>query len=264
MRRRSTRLFLLIPTNLRQEGFAVLTCLKQFVKTTPLANVFIFLKKFVARPRSQNDEGAILARLVDRPGIAKTFIEFGFSGWEFNCADLVASWSGLLVDGDRYNIRIARIILPKRVIAKQLWITLETLPVIREYADGKDIGVLSIDVDGNDYWFLKVLIEIRPAIIIAEYNSVFGTRSITVPYAPDFDRTNYPRWTYYGASLAAIARLTREHGYSLVAQTGGINIFFMRDDLLLPSDAVLDPADAYQARRAHEWAHVKDREFVTV
>ena len=237
---------------------------KEFVKTTPLSRVYIFLKSFVTAPRSQNDESTILARLIDRPGIATRFIEFGFSGWEFNCAHLAATWEGLLLDGDLYNIRIATTILPRRVVAKQLWITLETLSVVQDYAKEKEIGVLSIDVDGNDYWFLKDLIDIRPGIIIAEYNSVFGMRPITVPNDPTSDRRNYPRWTYYGASLLAFAKLAKEHGYSLLAQTGGINAFFVRDDLLLSSDVVLDPSAAYEARRAEEWEAIKHRDFVEV
>ena len=39
--------------------------------------------------------------------------------------------------------------------------------------DGK-LGVLSVDIDGNDYWILKkLLIHFKPEIICVEYNASF-------------------------------------------------------------------------------------------
>ena len=44
------------------------------------------------------------------------------------------------------------------------------------------IGILSIDIDGNDYWVWQRIEAVEPVIVIAEYNSVFGARqAITVP-----------------------------------------------------------------------------------
>lgn len=63
------------------------------------------------RPMTQNDEAIIIDSLIKHFRIPNTFIEFGFSGWEFNCANLVDSWRGLLIDGDPYNIKIGSIIL---------------------------------------------------------------------------------------------------------------------------------------------------------
>jgi hypothetical protein len=238
--------------------------LKDAVKATPLAIPFIWTKGLIRQPATQNDEADLISALVARPGVAKRFVEFGFGGWEFNTAELAREWEGLLLDGDRYNVVIANVILPKRVTARQLWITRETLSAVRDCVAGRDLGILSIDVDGNDYWFLQDLIDLRPAIIISEYNSVLGLRSITVPYDDGFDRRKFGDGWYFGASLPALTGLARSKGYSLVAQASGINAFFVRDDLLLPGERVLDPAEAYQARHADKWSEIEHLPFVTV
>ncbi len=246
--------------------------LKNWVRPTPFAIPFIYLKGKLTKPTTQNDEALILATLLSRFDVPKCFIEFGFGGWEFNCAPLAFEWDGLLVDGDNYNVRIARTILPRRVVAKQLWITLETLSEIRAYAEGRDIGILSIDVDGNDYWFWESLIDLKPAMLIAEYNSTFGTRPVTVPYDPNFDYRSHEGWTYYGASLTALAKLFASHDYSLIdVFTSGVNSFFVRNDLLGPEDRPLDPVKAYReqphvdgSRPDQRWEKIKDKEFVTV
>ena len=64
--------------------------------------------------------------------------------------------------------------------------TLDNLDFIK--SSFPQIGVLSIDVDGNDYWFLKELIDSSPSVICVEYNSTFGLEPITVPYDPSFNR----------------------------------------------------------------------------
>ena len=254
--------------------FSIVTrMIKEFLKKSPLINLLIRLKKCFVEPKPQNDEGVIIDRLTKRYIIPNTFIEFGFSGWEFNCAQLVNCWNGLLVDGDPYNVKIARIILPKNIVVKKQWLTLDNLKFIETYAEGKDIGILSIDVDGNDFWFLKKLISLRPAIIIAEYNSSFGLRPVTVPYDPSFDRRKkHESRTYFGASLSAIHYLTSRNGYSLIEiGNSGINAFFIRNDFLTTDDLVLKPESAFRekyfpdrTRPSQQWEKIKELEYVDV
>lgn len=247
----------------------MLKTLKSFVKATPLAIPFIWAKGRITKPAPQNDEALILETLLRRFDIPKCFIEFGFGGWEFNCASLAYDWQGLLLDGDKYNKTIANIILPKRVEARQLWITRESLFEIKDWANGKDIGILSIDVDGNDYWFWKELLFLKPAMLIAEYNSTFGLRPLTVPYHPEFDRRKTDM-EYFGASLTALARLFE--GYSLIEITNtGVNAFFIRNDLIGKHDRPLDPEAAYResphedgSRPEERWEKIKHLAFVTV
>lgn len=248
--------------------------IKSVVKKTPLATPFIWGKRRFVAPWTQNEEGDVLDKLVSRFEVPKTFIEFGFGGWEFTCARLVPTWTGLLLDGDEYNSRIAKIIHPKAITAVQTWLTLDTLSIIKDWARGREIGILSVDVDGNDYWFLKDLLEsFHPAIIVAEYNSVFGKRAVTIPYAADFDyRSAHPSHFYWGTSLAALGKLTTKHGYVLIdVPASGINAFFVRADLLGPDDIALDPDAAFRERdwkigkrMSEQWREIEHMPFVTI
>jgi hypothetical protein len=247
--------------------------IKDRIKSTSLAYFFIELKSFFTKPRAQNDEEFIIHRLTHRYEIPQTFIEFGFSGWEFNCARLVNDWDGLLVDGDDYNIKIAKTILGKNITVKKAWLTLDDLDFFSEWLDSKALGILSVDVDGNDYWFLEKLISLKPALIIAEYNSSFGLSPLTVEYDPDFDRTKkHPTWTYFGASLTALHFLAEKNGYSLIEiSNSGINAFFIRNDLLSYQDIVLKPDCAFRekifgdgSRPAEQFKRIKHLPFVDV
>jgi hypothetical protein len=98
-----------------------------------------------------------------------------------------------------------------------------------------DIGLLSIDIDGVDYWIWEAIEIISPRIVVCEYNSIFGCKSkVTVPYAPDFDRKQkHYSYLYAGASLNALNTLAIQKGYSLVASnSAGNNSFFVRNDCL--------------------------------
>lgn len=259
----------------------MLSKLKTALRRSPLAGPLISLKAQFVKPDSQDDESIILRQLLSRFDVPKIFVEFGFSGWEFNCAPLISDWDGLLVDGDTYNVMIARRILPKRIVAERCWLTLDTLGVITDFVCGRPLGILSIDVNGNDYWFLKALIDLKPAIIVAEYNSSFGRRSVTVPYDPDFDRTKKsPEWPwydgfthfYFGASLGALTYLANRHDYSLI-EVGrkGVNAFFVRNDLLGEDDVPLSADQAYReqffpdgSRPSHRWSALRSLPFVDV
>ena len=98
-----------------------------------------------------------------------------------------------------------------------------------------DIGLLSIDIDGNDYWIWKAIDVISPRIVICEYNSTFGSReSVTIPYTETFNRTrtHYSN-LYYGASLRALCVLAQKKGYVFVGSNkAGCNAFFIRKDIV--------------------------------
>jgi len=248
--------------------------LKELIKKTPLIIPYIYYRKCFRGPTPQFDETQIIERLVSRFNVPKSFVEFGFSGWEFNCASLVNEWEGLLIDGDSYNVKIASLAYPKKIISKCMWLTLENLDLIVDFSNSKDLGILSIDVDGNDYWFLeKLIMQINPAIIIAEYNSSFGLKPITVPYDKNFDRTKkHPSWTYYGASLSAINHLANLHGYSLIeVSISGVNAYFVRKDLITNDDYKLKPEYAFRekffpdgTRPSQQWEKIKHLPYIDV
>jgi hypothetical protein len=96
-----------------------------------------------------------------------------------------------------------------------------------------DVGLLSIDIDGNDYWVWERISVVNPVIVIAEYNSTFGSgHAVTVPYDPLFYRTKaHHSNLYWGASLKALDILAKKKGYVLVgSNSAGNNAYFVRVD----------------------------------
>lgn len=171
------------------------------------------------------------------------FIEFGVGDFtESNCRFLMMNnnWSGLVMDSSFNAIKR----LKKQnwywmydLEAKAAYITKENINYLISSTGEKNIGILHIDIDGNDYHILKKLnLEIiNPSIIIAEYNSLFGfKRAITVPYRSDFNRSkaHYSN-LYFGASLRALDYISKKRGYTLVGTNStGNNAYFIREDLL--------------------------------
>ena len=106
--------------------------------------------------------------------------------------------------------------------------------LIRSSGVGGDIGVLSLDIDGNDYWVWEAIDCISPRIVICEYNSVFGPDlEITIPYKSTFLRsTAHHSCLFFGASLGALCGLARRKGYVFVgSNSAGCNAFFVREDV---------------------------------
>jgi hypothetical protein len=226
--------------------------------------------------RSQSNEREILIRLTRQIAVPKTFVEFGFHWHEFNCIGLIREFSGLLIDGNADVVSFARRLLPSNLEVEAHFLTLDNIGFIEERYRERPLGILSIDVDGNDYWFLKRLIVIKPAIIAIEYNASFLLRRITVPYKADFERhREHPSGWYCGASLTAISHLCQDHGYSLVAiSDSGVNAFFVRNDLMSTTLNPLSPQTAYRecilsnmwsgTTAAEQWSVVEHLEFVEV
>lgn len=199
---------------------------------------------------SQNEEDGILLFLFSLVGTTnKRCVEIGAGdGVECNTANLVINhgWTALLVDGDPANVArgtafYARCpdtwVFPPRFVHS--WVTAETVDrLIASHGFAGEIDLLSIDIDGNDYWVWKAIESARPRVVVIECHNIWpADRAVTVPYRPDFDKLAvHP--DYSGASLAALVKLGRSKGYRLVgANRYGFNAFFVRDGLaeeLLP------------------------------
>lgn len=189
---------------------------------------------------SQFGEDGIIQWLLARVPIAsRNFIEFGVGDYrESNTRFLLEhdGWSGLILDSGSAHIRFvedAGLAWRGVIDARSTFITAEN---IAELLAGQpaDTGLLSVDVDGMDYWILSAITTIRPRILICEYNSLFGpTAAVTVPYAPTFDRTAAHHSTlYFGASISAFAHWAGQNGYRLIGSTvQGVNAFLVRDDV---------------------------------
>ena len=194
------------------------------------------------RVYSQWGEDGILDWLTHIVAVPKkVFVEFGVEDYsEANTRFLLTQrgWSGLVLDGSEQNvarIRKDEIYWRHHLSAAAAFITRENInELIATNGVSGDIGILSIDIDGNDYWIWEAISVVDPAIVVCEYNAVFGAeRRVTIPYNPDFvrSRAHYSH-LYAGASLAALVSLGARKGYAFVGtNSAGNNAFFVRRDL---------------------------------
>ncbi len=176
------------------------------------------------RCHSQNEEDGILLYVFALLGMAsKRCVEIGAGdGIENNTANLLVNhrFTGLLVDGDEANVEKARAFYaacpdtrywPPKVL--RAWVTKGGIDaLVREHAGAGEIDLLSIDVDGVDWWIWQALDCVRPRVVVTEVNHLWGPEaSVTVPYRDDF-RAEFTEWgsDYAGASLAAFVKLGRE------------------------------------------------------
>jgi hypothetical protein len=194
---------------------------------------------------SQYGEDGILQYLIHETGLTAdehVFVEFGVQDYlESNTRFLLQgySWRGLIIDGSKdYVDRVRRSDLYWRhdITALRAWINRDNINSLIVNSDFHgNIGILSVDIDGNDYWIWEKIDVVNPVIVVAEWNSVFGpTYAVSIPYAPDFDRsTAHYSCLYWGASLRAFEELGIRKGYALVGSNSvGNNLFFVRRDRL--------------------------------
>ena len=169
----------------------------------------------------------------------KTFIEIGFAYDQFNCIGLIENdFSGKLIDAainDNLNISIMKLIskrIKKDIIVINKFIDLDN---INEVFEEKELGCLSIDIDGNDFWILSQILknQIMPELIILEYNASFLNHSISIPYDKNFKFSHeIPFNCYHGASLTAFHKLLQKYNYSLVKSIFGTNAIFLNKNLM--------------------------------
>jgi hypothetical protein len=213
-------------------------------------------RPLVARVRSQNDEDGMLLWIFERIGAKHfTFVEIGAgNGRECNTANLSINfgWRGLLIDGDVRNVDLARSFYARRgsadVTILRSFVTAESVNGLISSAGLEgEIDLLSIDVDGMDYWIWKAISVVTPRVVVIEYNSGLGVEAChVVPYDPAFDRFALdPTGLYYGASLAALAKLADSQGFALVGCTAGINAFFVARSCTAGRFEELSPEQAH-------------------
>ena len=192
---------------------------------------------------SQWGEDGIIQHLVNNLEIAnRTFIEFGVEDFhEANSRFLMMKdhWSGFVIDGSTQNmqrLRSSDFLWQYPLACKASFITRENVAsLLDESGFERELGLLSVDIDGVDYHVLEALGLWRPAILIVEYNDVFGFgRPVSVPYDPHFVRARkHFSNQYWGANLPAFCHLARQRDYALVGiNKVGSNAFFVRRELL--------------------------------
>jgi len=214
---------------------------------------------------SQWGEDGIIQYLVQNLAIEhKKFVEFGVETFvEANCRFLMLKdfWQGLVIDGSNRNIsRIRQSDMHWRhpLHTVEAFISKDNIAdLIGDFAaDG--LGILSVDIDGVDYFVLEALSGLRPSIVIVEYNGLFGAQAkVSVPYSADFIRSRaHHSNIYYGASIAAFDHLLSGWGYALVGgNAAGNNAFFVRRDLLNDKIREVSVASAF---RETSFSEVRD------
>jgi hypothetical protein len=200
---------------------------------------------------SQNDEDGIVLACFKRIGTtSRRFVELG-CGMNGGNSGFLASelgWHGLMVDARDDAIRkIVIRFTGHDVVARHLAVTRENVNgLIEECGFTGELDLLSIDIEGMDYWVWQAITACNPRLVVIEYNWLFGSElAVTVPYTATFDVTAVGLRSYHGASLAALVHLGRMKGYRLVA-TERVNAFFLRQDVS-PEIQEIDIKRGYRA-----------------
>ncbi|MEO8769672.1 MAG: hypothetical protein ABI402_06300 [Ferruginibacter sp.] len=188
---------------------------------------------------SQFGDDGIIQYLVNKlPLKNKTFIEFGVENYrEANTRFLLISnyWSGVVIDGSEENVQAIKnesMYGYFDLRAKQSFITKENIDnILKDSGFNKELAILSIDIDGNDYWVWKAITSFEPDIIICEYNCLFGFEdAITIEYDPAFVRGKKTPFNFYGISLKAAQQIASERGYFFIGcNSAGNNAYFIHN-----------------------------------
>ena len=248
---------------------------------TPIEINDIELKIF-----SQFGDDGIIQYLINKLEIEEkyfNFIEFGVENYlESNTRFLLINnnWSGLILDASEKNIhqiKNSSFFWKHDLEAKSCFINKSNINniLLESKLDKNNIGILSIDIDGNDYWILKEIYSfVKPEIIILEYNASFLDKSISVPYHDNFERHSFHKSGFYhGASINAFYKLLSED-YFLIESIGGNNLIFLRKDKLKNDIKTLTPNKAnkepllrnkWSGKKAKEqWEEIKCLDYIEI
>jgi len=197
-------------------------CWELRLRKKPISDV----THYERRIDSQNGEDGIIEAIFAKIGTTnKYFVEFG-SGNLSECNTRYLArwcWKGLWMDA-QYVDRLGRV--------HQECVTAENIQALfQKYQVPKAFDLLSIDIDGNDYWVWEAITDYHPRVVVIEYNSTIPpTERKTIAYDPNYmwdGSTNY-----FGASLLALTHLGEEKGYTLVGcDSSGTNAFFVKREL---------------------------------
>lgn len=233
------------------------------------------------RAFSQYGEDGILLYIFSLIGTTnKQCVEVCGGGGIDNTANLIINhgWKGLFFDGSEKKIRNGQKFYA-RCLDTQLWppklvhtwITARNInALLQENGYVGEIDLLSLDMDGVDYWVWKAIECINPRVVVLEYNSALGADpAVTVPDKLDFTMKgndvsllryrvekvanmflgkNIERMDhYFGASLLAFVKLGKEKGYRLVGcERYGFNAFFVRSGIGEEVFPEITPAECFE------------------
>jgi hypothetical protein len=223
------------------------------------------------RVYSQSDEDGLVLFVFSLIGMTNRICVDIASGIPegANSTNLIRNWgfTGFLIEGNEDKLREAAYFFsgpdtnqyPPRF--KQAMVNAENVNDLLDLLKvSGEIDLLSLDIDGIDYWVWKSLHIINPRVVICEFTSAWGSeKSVTIPYNPNFTR---PHPNYWGASLAAFVKLGQQKGYRLVGWSRyGFNAIFIRKDLgedVLPE---VSPQECLQDPLVQRWKEQRFADF---
>jgi len=225
-------------------------------------NQKILFKSKEVKLYSQNGEDGILLYLFSQIGTnSKYFIEIGAGGNTSNTLNLALNfgWEGAFIDGDINQLNITKKQFDKSDPNQYKFKYIDSFiyknninEILNANNVPKEIDLLSIDIDGNDYWIWESMQNIKPRAVIMEYNASLGYKeSLVMKYNDSHGKyEKHPLGWYHGASLMALERLGSIKGYSLVCcDSLGVNAFFVRNDLL---NEKIKPTDVQECYYSHK------------
>lgn len=224
------------------------------------------------RTHSQHEEDGILLFIFSLIGVTnKKCVEICCGdGMECNSANLILNhgWIGLLFDGNESNVEVATRFYATHPDSKHWppmiihqWITKENVNQLIRKADFiGEIDLLSLDIDGNDYWVWEAIDCISPRVVVLEFNHLWGAEeSVSVPYDSNFvaEFSEYGS-DYAGASLKAFVKLGQKKGYKLIATNAiATNAFFLRKDITCSWLPEIQTEDCFNHPRAKFGMHFR-------
>lgn len=235
---------------------------------------------------SQNGEDGILDVL--RKNLSNSnryFVEIGAAdGIENNTGWILIAerYNGIMIDGNPKLVERANRMVTGYSIGAEchnMFVTRESVKNIKRMAIHDDPDVFSLDIDGNDYYIAKSILDngFRPKIFVVEYNSVYGpNRSMTIKYKADFAfKSEHKTQLYYGVSISGWRKLFKEYGYRFVTvDRNGVNGFFVDpqfyDDVFLDNLCGLDFVEnqmqykKFRTSNEGQFTLIADQEFVEI
>ena len=177
---------------------------------------------------SQGGEDGIVEKIFELIDVSsKVSIEFG--AWDgfylSNTANLWSrqGWKGILIELDsekfkslRENVKPHDCRCVNARVEPDGDNSLEN--ILRREGIHDSVDLLSIDIDGDDYYIFESLKSLTPRLIICEYNPTIPAEMELVP----------ERGNYFGCSARSLVQLAERKGYKLVAVTDA-NCFFVRE-----------------------------------
>ena len=172
---------------------------------------------------SYSSEERILSKYIaellpqDHP---RTVVDIGAGNgvrWSNTYSLFLSGWKGVGIEADSDKfVRLVRAYknLPQAQACHSTADPDNIVPLLRSVGIERDLSVLSLDIDGNDYWVLKaILLEFRPALIITEINEkIPPPLRFLFKYAPNSQLRHH----FFGYSIGVLEDLCEQHNYGIL------------------------------------------------